>query len=157
MDDVDFDEIRIIRRRNLIKKEASTFRMRDNWRKRPKRQAIFCNPMDSGPSGPPSPPIPPNPPDPTEGVTDPTEVIERQKRQSPIGPCLIDPDDIPELARGTVTVVGTIGLVMMLMLPPAQPLAPGVAPNTSPLPGTPGGGILPTAFSNPNLGTKAFI
>ena len=159
LDDVDFDDIRIIRRRNLIMKETSTFRIRDNWRKRPKRQAIFCNSMDSGPTGPssppnpPSPPSPPGPPGPTGPTrpTGPTGPTGGSKRQSPIGPCLIDPDDIPE-PRVTVAVVGTIGLVMMLMFPPAQPLAPGVAPNTSPLPGTPGGGDLPTAFSNPNLG-----
>jgi hypothetical protein len=106
------------------------------------------NPMNSGPPGPPGPPGPSGPPGPP-GPTGPANGTGA--RQSPMEPCLIDLDNIPE-PRVTAAVVGTIGLLMMLMVP-AQPLAPGVAPNTSPLPGTPRGGNLPTGFSNPNLGT----
>ena len=76
----------------------------------------------------------------------------RLKRQIFTEPCLIDPNDLPE-PRVTAAVVGTIGAFMMLMTPPSQPLTPGVAPPSSPQPGTPGGGIPPTAFSNPNLGS----
>ena len=77
----------------------------------------------------------------------------RLKRHIFTEPCLIDPNDLPE-PRVTAAVVGTIGAFMMLMTPPSQPLTPGVAPPSSPQPGTPGGGIPPTAFSNPNLGYK---